>query len=130
MNRVNPRLALLARSMAVAVLGLALAACSPKAKSGESKPAPSAEAQTVVAPAETHRYELKGAVVSVDKAAKTLVVNHENIPGFMGAMTMPYKVKDERSLVNLAPGQHVTATVVFTGREFWLEDLVSVAPRP
>ena len=129
MNRVNPRLVVLAGSMAVAVLGLALGACSPKA-TGQSKPAPSAEAQTAVAPAETHRYELKGAVVSVDKAAKTLVVNHESIPGFMGAMTMPYKVKDERSLDNLAPGQHVTATVVFTGREFWLEDLASAAPRP
>src|SRR6202044_1090943 len=34
------------------------------------------------------RYHLSGTVVSVDKDQQRIVVNHKEIPGFMGAMTM------------------------------------------
>ena len=75
------------------------------------------------APAAPVRYDLRGKVVSVDKANKSLTVDHEVIPGFMGAMTMPYAVKDEHLLDNLKPGEQVTAKVVATTNEYWLEDI-------
>ena len=62
--------------------------------------------------------------MAVDKAGKTLTVDHENIPGFMGAMTMPYAVKDGALLEHLSPGDLVTAKVVSTGTETWLENVV------
>lgn len=37
------------------------------------------------------------------------MVNHEAIPGFMEAMTMPYKVKDANVLSELHPGDVITA---------------------
>jgi hypothetical protein len=37
-------------------------------------------------------YDFKGRVVSKVSETHTLVVDHENIPGFMAAMTMPYPV--------------------------------------
>jgi hypothetical protein len=40
---------------------------------------------------------LQGIVVSVDKTKQQIVVNHKDIPGFMGAMTMPYPVAVEDS---------------------------------
>jgi protein SCO1/2 len=65
---------------------------------------------------------LKGTIVSIDKSAKLVTVDHEAIPGLMGAMTMPYGVKDERLLDTLAPGDEVTAQVV-TGSPYWLDDV-------
>ncbi len=81
-----------------------------------------AEAQAP-ADGQPQRYDLRGKVVSVDKAKKSLTVDHEVIPGFMGAMTMPYAVKDEHLLDNLKPGEQVTAKVVATSDEYWLEDI-------
>ena len=72
------------------------------------------------------RYTLNGRVVSLDAAAKTLTVDQEAIPGFMGAMTMPYPVRDSQLLEHLSKGQAITATVVRTGDEYWLEN---VGPR-
>ena len=39
-------------------------------------------------------YKLRGRVVSTDAAKGEVTLNHEAIAGFMGAMTMPYKLKD------------------------------------
>jgi protein SCO1 len=61
------------------------------------------------------RYELKGKVVSVDKNQKEVTIAHEEIKGFMDAMTMPFHVKDEWALSVLAPGQSVEATLVISG---------------
>ena len=43
---------------------------------------------------ENKRYNLRGQVVAKDVAANEITVQHDEIPGFMAAMTMPYKVKD------------------------------------
>jgi protein SCO1/2 len=74
------------------------------------------------------RFELKGKVVSIDRSAKQVTIDHEDIPGFMGAMTMPYAVKDERALERLAPNDLVTAKVVVSGGSTWLEELVVTKP--
>jgi protein SCO1/2 len=76
---------------------------------------------------QAQRYDLKGRVVAIDKPGKRLTVDHEAIPGFMGAMTMAYPVKDEHLLDALSPGEPITAKVMSTGGEFWLED-VAAAP--
>jgi protein SCO1 len=72
------------------------------------------------------RYRLRGTVVQVDKAQQHLVVNHEEIPGFMGAMTMPYPVVDAQTLEKLSPGDQITADVVVTPGEIHLENIVVV----
>ena len=87
--------------------------------------APPRQDSSSVAPA---RYDLKGKIVSVDKSAKQLTVDHEAIPGFMGAMTMAYPVKDERALESLAPGDQVTAKVVSSNGSYWLEEIAVVKP--
>jgi len=57
-------------------------------------------------------FTLQGQVLSVDTARKMVVVKHEEIKGFMPAMTMPYEVQDARSLDGLAPGDLINATLV------------------
>jgi protein SCO1/2 len=50
-------------------------------------------------------------------------VDAEAIPGFMEAMTMPYKVKSESDLEQLSPGDSVTADLVVHADEYWLENV-------
>lgn len=69
------------------------------------------------------RYHLKGKVVSIDKRANMANIDGEDIPGFMGAMTMPYVVKPASELDKLAPGDAITAEVVVQGDDSWLENV-------
>ena len=61
-----------------------------------------------------HRFHLTGKVVAIDKAQQRLVVDHQEIPGLMGAMTMSYPIADPRTLDQVAPGDEITADVVVT----------------
>jgi protein SCO1/2 len=57
-------------------------------------------------------YKLRGKVVATDAAKGEATLNHEAIPGFMDAMTMPYKLKDPSILSELHPGDVITADVL------------------
>jgi protein SCO1/2 len=87
------------------------------------------------APAGAQRYPLKGKVVEVDTPSRTITIAHEDVPGFMPAMTMPFVVleKDAALLGGVGPGDEITATLVVPDSRYWLEDLVVVkgsAPDP
>jgi len=55
-------------------------------------------------------FPVRGKVVSTDPTHVTL--NHEAVPGFMDAMTMPYKLKDPAVVSELHPGDRITARIV------------------
>jgi len=57
-------------------------------------------------------YHLRGKIVSVDAAHGIVDVDHEAIPGFMDAMTMPYQLKDPSIASELHPGDTITADVL------------------
>lgn len=54
-------------------------------------------------------YKLRGRVISVNSATGEVMLAHDAIPGFMEAMTMPYKLKDPGILSELHPGDVLTA---------------------
>ena len=61
-------------------------------------------------PADTGKdktYDLKGKVVAVDPAGKTVTLDHEDIPGLMKAMTMKFEVADAKLLDGVAVGDAV-----------------------
>ncbi len=70
------------------------------------------------------RYRLTGTVVSIDKEQQRLVVNHEEIPGFMGAMTMPYPIADPKDLERLSPGDQITADVAVTQNQEFVSKML------
>lgn len=72
------------------------------------------------------KYSLTGRVVSIDKAKEQVVIDAAEIPGFMSAMQMPYSVKNPNLLEPLAPEDQITADVIVTGTEVWLENIVVV----
>src|SRR5215813_14537281 len=85
------------------ILLVAPAACGPRRSSKEK------------------RYPLKGKVVAVDKDEHTATIAHENIPGYMPGMTMPFKIKNDADLEMLKPGDQVTATLVVDDLASWIE---------
>ena len=58
------------------------------------------------------KYSFAGRVVSKRSDTHTLVVDHENIPGFMAAMTMPYPVAATIDLSTVKAGDLIQARVV------------------
>lgn len=70
------------------------------------------------------RYELQGQVVSVNRQQRHVLIAHEEIRGYMGAMTMPFTLKEEWAYGKLKPGDRVQAALVVDGDRAWLEDVV------
>jgi protein SCO1/2 len=116
----------------IAILCLGLAACSSDAPKPAETPAaaPAAAPQASTTGQTAQRYDLKGKIVAVDKAGKKLTVDAGDIPGFMSAMTMPYAVKDEHLLDNLSAGDQITAKVVSSSGDIWLENIATVKAEP
>lgn len=105
---------------ALAIACLSLPGCGSQSQS-PSQPQAQNQSQT-----QEKRFKLKGVVVSLDKLQMHVIVNHEAIPGFMSAMTMPYPVVDEQTLDRLTPGDQITADVVVTNDGVHLENVVVV----
>ena len=81
-------------------------------------------------PAETHSYQLTGQILVVKPETNEVLVKHEDIPGFMPAMTMPYVVKDEDLLKGRAPGDLIKATLVVGDERAYLSEIVKTGSAP
>ncbi|MGA9801688.1 MAG: SCO family protein [Terriglobales bacterium] len=71
------------------------------------------------------KYALQGEVVAKNPSSGEITVNHGDIPGFMPAMAMPYRVKDPAVVQELQPGDKIAAEVVLgkDRSDYWLEDV-------
>jgi len=58
------------------------------------------------------KYDVRGLVLKVDPSRKSMLVSCESIPGYMEAMTMPFTVRESRTLEGLRPGTAVDFTLV------------------
>ena len=105
------------RRASVAVCGL-LVGCGLLVPVGCSKPPPTTAA---LAKPKDERYALTGEVVRVEAARKVLIVQHDEIKGYMPAMTMEFDVA-AGDLALARPGQKIRAEmVVVPGGDFRLE---------
>jgi protein SCO1 len=75
-------------------------------------------------------YELTGQVLAVKPETREILVKHEDIPGFMPAMTMPYVVKDVALLRERAPGDLITATLVVEATLGYLTAITKTGSAP
>src|SRR4029079_1367648 len=57
-------------------------------------------------------YNVQRQVLDVTPDHQQAIVKHEEIKGFMMAMTMPYKVRDPQLLNDIKPGDLINATLV------------------
>ncbi|HEX8493407.1 MAG TPA: SCO family protein [Pyrinomonadaceae bacterium] len=77
---------------------------------------------------EGKRYELKGKVVSVDRVQQRVTIAHEEIRGYMDAMTMPFTLKDTAIIRDISPNDSIQATLVVSDTSSWLEDIAITKP--
>ena len=90
------------RFLAFPLLALALAGCH-ASRPTQSEPAQNSLYKT---------YTLRGKVISTQPVTGEVTLAHEAIPGFMEAMTMPYKLRDPSILSELHPGDVITADLM------------------
>ena len=72
---------------------------------------------------EAKHYPLHGKIMSVDKLGHQLIIDHDAIPGFMQAMTMPYSVIDNAMLEQVEPGDEIRADLRVEGERISIDKL-------
>lgn len=79
----------------------------------------------ITKPDESSRtYPLTGIVREVDAETGRVVLRHDEIPGYMPRMTMPFHVVEKSTLDDVHVGDKVSATLQVQGERFDLENLV------
>ena len=73
---------------------------------------------------------LQGQILVVAADHKEATIKHEDIKGFMAAMTMPYKVRDAKEYDGLAPGDLINATLVVVSNDAYLKNVKKVGDAP
>jgi len=115
------------RSLLVLTALPALASAALACECSVGKPAAIATTTTTADTAKkTAGHPLKGVVIDILADRSALLVQHEEIPGVMKAMTMLLKV-DADTLKSAQKGQAITATLVRKDDGWWLENVTPVA---
>jgi len=57
-------------------------------------------------------YEMRGQILGINRDKVEVLVKHDEIPGLMAAMTMPWKVQQASMLDNLGPGDLIATEIV------------------
>src|SRR4030095_11964575 len=78
----------------------------------------------------TKQYQLQGQILDVKPDSNEVLVKHEDIPGFMPAMTMPYKVEDAKLLAGKDRGDLIPATLVVGETEAHLSKIDKTGHAP
>ena len=86
-----------------------------------STPNRSTAADTNAASANLRYYQANGVVQELESDGKTVVIKHDAIPGYMGAMTMPFAVKNTNELLGLRAGDAISFRLVVTAKEGWID---------
>ena len=90
------------------------------AKSTGSPPLSGGEATNV------RMFVAKGTVTELKPDGRTVVIRHEAITNYMGAMTMPFPVKDPKALAGLHRGDEITFRLQVTESESWVDGITKI----
>ena len=98
---------------------LALAACSCKQKDTTAAPTTSASSSGT----NQRTFQVKGVVREIIPERKKIKITHEEISGYMEAMTMMLDVKDAKELIGLQAGDSLSFRMVVTEDDGWIDQL-------
>ena len=81
-------------------------------------------------PPEKQEFTAHGVVKSITANGKGVRIAHDDIPGFMPAMTMDFEVKDPALLADVQPEEEITFTIEKTSTTLYITALTRVNPPP
>jgi protein SCO1/2 len=83
---------------------------------------------------QARQYSLKGQIISIKESSipgrVDITVRHDDIPGYMPAMTMAYLLKAGTKAEGIGPGDLFTATLVVDGGELYVQDVRKTGHAP
>ena len=68
-------------------------------------------------------FEVQGVVRELKPGGKTVVIRHDDIPGYMSSMTMPFEVREPSQVTGLKPGDRVAFRLNVTETDGWIDKL-------
>lgn len=102
--------------IALVSIGVGALGCNQPTTNAPSAPA----AKTPAAP---KSFKLSGVVRAVDREASEVTIRHDDIPGLMPKMTMPFRVQDRSLLDDVQPGDKIEGSLRVSGDAFVLTEL-------
>jgi protein SCO1/2 len=92
---------------------------------------PNAKSAGVFLPAKESRtneqsFFAKGVIEEINADAGNVLIRHEAISNYMGAMTMPFKLKDTNALTNFQAGDEILFRLHVTETESWVDQFVKI----
>src|SRR5215813_12951923 len=68
-------------------------------------------------------YDTRGVVRGFSPDRSTIEIQHENIPGFMPSMTMPFVARDPKHIADLKTGDAISFRMAVNQKDFWIENV-------
>lgn len=106
-------------------LGVGCRRAEPIAGAGGPSPSQSYVMPTVPAGHKVAHYDARGVVKAIGEGKKSVKIDHEDIPGFMKAMTMAFPVSDPRLLEGIGVGDAVDFSFAYDEDDtrMWIESM-------
>lgn len=91
-----------------------------------SGPARERASRSAPAVSTTQMFAVTGVVRELKPDGSNLIIAHEPIPGFMDAMTMPFRTRDPREIASVKAGDRLTFRLLVTEEESWIDQVERV----
>ncbi|HEY5992275.1 MAG TPA: SCO family protein [Candidatus Udaeobacter sp.] len=72
-------------------------------------------------------YDTRGVVRGFSPDRSAIEIQHENIPGFMPSMTMPFSAHDLNEIADLKTGDAISFRMTVTQKDFWIDNVKRIA---
>lgn len=101
----------------VATILIVLSGCKPTSPSPNN------------ADSKSKTFAVRGILREISSDHRVATIQHENISGYMAAMTMPFNVKEPHELDGIALGSDISFKLVVLSDEHWIENIKFIALR-
>ena len=71
-------------------------------------------------------YDTRGVVRGFSPDRSTIEIQHENVPGFMPSMTMPFVARDSKLIADLKTGDAISFRMNVTQKDFWIGNVKKI----
>ncbi len=111
-GRISPPISipLMQRIVLAGCLALTLLGCGRSSSSDES----------------AEHYDTRGVVRGFSPDRSAIEIQHENIPGFMPSMTMPFVARNPEQIADLKTDDAISFRMAVTKKNFWIENVKKI----